>query len=60
VQSDGRQVLISVVGEVPPITARKVAESVRFDSAAVDSKTVDSANVDSATASLVEHQGASR
>lgn len=55
VQSDGRQVLISVVGEVPPITARKVAESVRFDSAAVDS-----ANVDSATASLIEHQGASR
>jgi len=50
VQSDGRQVLISVVGEVPPITARKVAESVRFDSA----------NVDSATASLIEHQGASR
>jgi len=65
VQSDGRQVLISVVGEVPPITARKVAESVRFASAAVDSTTidsasVDSANVDSATASLVEHQGASR
>jgi sigma-E factor negative regulatory protein RseB len=50
VQSDGRQVLISVVGEVPPITARKVAESVRFDSAAADS----------ATASLMEHQGASR
>jgi sigma-E factor negative regulatory protein RseB len=50
VLSDGRQVLISVVGEVPPITARKVAESVRFDSAAVDS----------ATASTVEHQGASR
>jgi sigma-E factor negative regulatory protein RseB len=70
VLSDGRQVLVSVVGEVPPITARKVAESVRFDRAAVDGTTVDSTTVDSttvdgtdvgsATASLVEHQGASR
>jgi sigma-E factor negative regulatory protein RseB len=60
VQSDGRQVLISVVGEVPPITARKVAESVRFDGATVDSSSGDSANVDNGTSSLIERQGASR
>jgi sigma-E factor negative regulatory protein RseB len=58
-------VLISVVGEVPPITARKVAESVRFDGATVDSSSgdsanVDNANVDNATSSLIERQGASR
>lgn len=65
IQSDGRQVLISVVGEVPPVTARKVAESVRLDSTvvdstAVDSTVVDSTVVDSAAATLVEHQGASQ
>jgi sigma-E factor negative regulatory protein RseB len=55
VQSDGRQVLISVVGEVPPVTARKVAESVRFDSVPVNN-----APVESATANLTEHQDANR
>jgi sigma-E factor negative regulatory protein RseB len=50
VQSGDRQVLISVVGEVPPVTARKVAESVRFDRA----------DVESVAASLAEHQDADR
>ena len=45
VQSNGRQVLISVVGEVPPVTARRVAESVHFDSA---------------SANVLEPQGVSR
>jgi sigma-E factor negative regulatory protein RseB len=50
VQSGDRQVLISVVGEVPPVTARKVAESVRFDRA----------DAESVAASLAEHQDADR
>ncbi len=32
-ESAGRRVLVSVVGEVPALTARKVAESIRIDSA---------------------------
>ena len=33
IESAGRKLLVSVVGEVPLVTARKVAESIRIDSA---------------------------
>lgn len=36
IESAGRKILVSVVGEVPALTARKVAESIRIDSAIAD------------------------